>query len=517
MIRNIYSFWWNKRFDKMPSISFLSFGSISMKNFAARIVQLFREAVDRVVVDEVQEVEQKPSVEKVEKVSLFPKEHNLDSSVFKNSSVIPCSMDITASETPMTMSVGLDGHVTCKLSADLAGAKTGVPITPESNNAKTPPTSSNDSTPGSEGDDDKEIFVCHYCDAKFRIRGYLTRHIKKHAIQKAYHCPFFNAAAPPELRCHNSGGFSRRDTYKTHLRARHFLYPKGVKPQHRNKSSGHCSQCGQFFENTDKWVEQHIENGECKGLPDGYFKNTKSERKSGKLRMIKVSTGNSRFISTAQSVVEPKVLLNKDALEAMAIVAQDTNRTDLLSKYGNNKIMMSSTDFTGEKSRKKAVRDKAESPLILRKEIDEDLSQPPTEDFTPLESAVSDYMDDETAFHEFSSSIKFSPQDRHNLEPIPSTSSQSSHEDPMLATKNVQPVIFNDPFSIPLDMEQCSLANGTCIFDSSSAGRNAGKAPESAINQVLEAEMDAAFLGEKMLKDNEQYLNFYNYAFGSNL
>ncbi|SMN22248.1 similar to Saccharomyces cerevisiae YHR006W STP2 Transcription factor, activated by proteolytic processing in response to signals from the SPS sensor system for external amino acids [Maudiozyma saulgeensis] len=167
-------------------------------------------------------------------------------------------------------------------------------------------------------------FVCHYCDASFRMRGYLTRHIKKHAIEKAYKCPFFSKDAPPELRCHNSGGFSRRDTYKTHLKARHLLYPKGVKPQDRNKSSGHCAQCGEFYQNIENWVEQHIESGDCTGLPRNYVRTVKSERKSGKLKMIKTSSGHSRFISTAKSIIEPKILLNQDALETIAIIATDS-------------------------------------------------------------------------------------------------------------------------------------------------------------------------------------------------
>lgn len=166
-------------------------------------------------------------------------------------------------------------------------------------------------------------FVCHYCDASFRMRGYLTRHIKKHAIEKAYKCPFFSKDAPPELRCHNSGGFSRRDTYKTHLKARHLLYPKGVRPQDRNKSSGHCAQCGEFSQNIENWVEQHIESGDCTGLPINYVRTVKSERKSGKLKMIKTSSGHSRFISTAKSIIEPKILLNQDALETIAIIATD--------------------------------------------------------------------------------------------------------------------------------------------------------------------------------------------------
>ena len=79
-------------------------------------------------------------------------------------------------------------------------------------------------------------FICHYCDSTFRKRGYLTRHIKRHPIVKAYRCPFYREDLAPRLRCHSSGGFSRRDTYKTHLRTRHLLYPEGVRPQDRSRS-----------------------------------------------------------------------------------------------------------------------------------------------------------------------------------------------------------------------------------------------------------------------------------------
>ena len=188
-------------------------------------------------------------------------------------------------------------------------------------------------------------FVCHYCDASFRMRGYLTRHIKKHAIEKAYKCPFFKKDQPPELRCHNSGGFSRRDTYKTHLKSRHLLYPKGVRPQDRNKSSGHCGQCGEFFSNIENWVEQHIESGDCTGLPRDYIRAVKSERKSGKLKMIKTSSGHSRFISTAKSIIEPKILLNQDALETIAIIATDTT-SDSDSNSENETIHTTKIDDT---------------------------------------------------------------------------------------------------------------------------------------------------------------------------
>lgn len=194
-----------------------------------------------------------------------------------------------------------------------------------------------------------EPFVCHYCDARFRIRGYLTRHIKKHAIEKAYRCPFYKVDGPRELRCHHSGGFSRRDTYKTHLKTRHFLYPDGVKPNERNKSFGHCAQCGEYCDLIKNWVELHIESGECKGLPQDYSRVVRHERsKNGKLKMIKTSNGHSRYISTAQSLVDPTILSNKEALEAMAIVAHKANKNNILSKYGNDKIIMDVKDFSSD-------------------------------------------------------------------------------------------------------------------------------------------------------------------------
>ncbi|CCD26285.1 Stp1p NDAI_0H01110 [Naumovozyma dairenensis CBS 421] len=127
-------------------------------------------------------------------------------------------------------------------------------------------------------------YVCHHCNAQFRIKGYLTRHLKKHATEKAYTCPFFNTDSPPELRCHNSGGFSRRDTYKTHLKSRHILFPKGVRPQDRNKSVGHCAQCGDFFDSCENWVETHIESGKCKALPSNY--------RNGKIQDNATTTNN---------------------------------------------------------------------------------------------------------------------------------------------------------------------------------------------------------------------------------
>lgn len=107
-------------------------------------------------------------------------------------------------------------------------------------------------------------FVCPHCKATFRIRGYLTRHIKKHAVHKAYVCPFFNPA--DKTPCHPTGGFSRRDTYKTHLKARHFIYPPGTRMEHRSKVSGACRGCGISFQSNEEWVEDHIHAKNCPGL-----------------------------------------------------------------------------------------------------------------------------------------------------------------------------------------------------------------------------------------------------------
>lgn len=136
-----------------------------------------------------------------------------------------------------------------------------------------PPASSRSSSPysvstgsaGEEGDDVPK-FVCPHCDSTFRIRGYLTRHLKKHSEKKAHTCPFYDCTA--EMPCHPSGGFSRRDTYKTHLKARHFIYPPGTKSAQRSSTSGTCSGCGDKFESNENWIEEHIHKGVCKGLPD---------------------------------------------------------------------------------------------------------------------------------------------------------------------------------------------------------------------------------------------------------
>lgn len=145
---------------------------------------------------------------------------------------------------------------------------------PHESNMNTTINESNYGSPTSNEEDGK-IHQCPHCEATFKIRGYLTRHLKKHAVKKAYSCPFHKFSIYIDEnnithKCHPNGGFSRRDTYKTHLKSRHFKYPKGTKTKERNLSSGNCSMCGEFFPNSEIWCEIHVEGGECKYLPVGF-------------------------------------------------------------------------------------------------------------------------------------------------------------------------------------------------------------------------------------------------------
>lgn len=360
-----------------------------------------------------------------------------------------------------------------------------------------------------------EKFVCHYCDAEFRIRGYLTRHIKKHAVEKAYYCPFFNTTLPPETRCHTTGGFSRRDTYKTHIRSRHFIYPEGIKAQARNKSSGHCSHCGQWFENTDVWIENHIETRDCSGLPDGTTICVKNSRKSGKLKVIKTSTGYSRFISTQRSVVEPKVLLNKDAIEVMQIVVKESDSSNhpALTKMSDNRIMLDSKNYKGDSKQKKRYISKKKNVYKLNN----DKRLPSPQQFITPE---------ETPLHDICFSINQSPTEDSSLESVKSISSLSSH-DYYHETESIGPNVsfpipsnrnISYPYLVPLDLEQGGFDLNT--YFSNNSENNQGDKPStqgSQINITLSNHLDTARLIERQFRENEQYKKFYNYTFGSAL
>lgn len=141
--------------------------------------------------------------------------------------------------------------------------------------ANTPLSTTSDDLKTEDFDEEGGVHQCPHCKLSFRMRGYLTRHLKKHAEKKAYKCPFHLQLMYKDDQnvahfCHPLGGFSRRDTYKTHLKSRHFQYPKGTPLKERAKLPGLCKMCGEWFENGEMWCEIHIEGGECKHLPPGF-------------------------------------------------------------------------------------------------------------------------------------------------------------------------------------------------------------------------------------------------------
>ncbi|EGW32490.1 uncharacterized protein SPAPADRAFT_61557 [Spathaspora passalidarum NRRL Y-27907] len=168
------------------------------------------------------------------------------------------------------------------LSQKIRKENSATPTTTNTTSPFTPDVDDDKSSVSSQGEQSAEspdaegkIHHCPHCDATFKIRGYLTRHLKKHAVNKAYTCPFHKVSIYIDEnnithKCHPNGGFSRRDTYKTHLKSRHFKYPKGTKTKQRATSSGSCSMCGEFFPNAEIWCELHVEGGECKYLPAGF-------------------------------------------------------------------------------------------------------------------------------------------------------------------------------------------------------------------------------------------------------
>lgn len=128
-------------------------------------------------------------------------------------------------------------------------------------------------------------FACTHCSASFKVKSYLTRHMRKHNNANAFICPFFTEeetssgdARKKNTKCHPTGGFSRRDTFKTHLKALHFIYPPGTKSLERNTMGGRCAGCFGFFESNTEWLKNHIEAGGCMGAPTHRFHDEDSTR-----------------------------------------------------------------------------------------------------------------------------------------------------------------------------------------------------------------------------------------------
>lgn len=112
--------------------------------------------------------------------------------------------------------------------------------------------------------------VCKYCQRGFARPNDLFRHIKCHwkeigSDKGQFKCPFKRGAGDDgeDHCCHNTGIFSRCDTFKNHLKAIHFQYPNGTKKDQRTKVPGKCRMCGAHFANVDDWMVNHIETNGC--------------------------------------------------------------------------------------------------------------------------------------------------------------------------------------------------------------------------------------------------------------
>ncbi|GMM30918.1 hypothetical protein DAMA08_036630 [Martiniozyma asiatica (nom. inval.)] len=114
----------------------------------------------------------------------------------------------------------------------------------------------------------KKVYICPHCSTPFRVKGYLTRHLKKHAEHKPFVCPYYDINSVS--KCHQTGGFSRRDTFKTHLKALHFVYPTGTKSGERGNKQGRCAGCFKQFESNGKWLADHVMKNNCEAMLKQY-------------------------------------------------------------------------------------------------------------------------------------------------------------------------------------------------------------------------------------------------------
>lgn len=105
---------------------------------------------------------------------------------------------------------------------------------------------------------------CPFCQRQFKNKSYLSRHMKKHDVVKDYKCPFFSSE---HTKCHPlNGEFSRKDTFKAHLKSIHFIYPIGISKVNRNDSGGRCAGCFKEFASNNDWISEHIEGEKCPGF-----------------------------------------------------------------------------------------------------------------------------------------------------------------------------------------------------------------------------------------------------------
>ncbi|EDK43129.1 hypothetical protein LELG_01307 [Lodderomyces elongisporus NRRL YB-4239] len=114
--------------------------------------------------------------------------------------------------------------------------------------------------------------ICEFCQRGFARPNDLFRHTKCHwkemgSDKGQFKCPFktmgIDADSPNQQCCHNTGIFSRCDTFKNHLKAIHFQYPNGTKKEQRAKVHGKCRLCQMEFANVDDWMKNHIDTKSC--------------------------------------------------------------------------------------------------------------------------------------------------------------------------------------------------------------------------------------------------------------
>ncbi|CAK9440609.1 uncharacterized protein LODBEIA_P46420 [Lodderomyces beijingensis] len=119
--------------------------------------------------------------------------------------------------------------------------------------------------------------ICEYCQRGFARPNDLFRHTKCHwkeigSDKGQFKCPFKSEGASKDADhhhqqqqqcCHNTGMFSRCDTFKNHLKAIHFQYPNGTKKESRSKVKGRCRSCQMEFDNVDIWLKSHIDTKQC--------------------------------------------------------------------------------------------------------------------------------------------------------------------------------------------------------------------------------------------------------------
>lgn len=154
-------------------------------------------------------------------------------------------------------------------------------------------------------------FKCAFCFRGFARNNDLQRHQKKHLLERnltessrgsvaaseelmnilnarnskkktgsnvcatplGFQCPFYSnnddeIGYPDDEdyvpnRCHSTGIFTRCDTFKNHLKALHFRYPKGTSRKNRPNVDGYCKHCSIKFPNCKNWVDQHVLTGSC--------------------------------------------------------------------------------------------------------------------------------------------------------------------------------------------------------------------------------------------------------------